>query len=51
MTNVDIIKIVIVILELIFLALGRIFYKNNELKKSWLMNLIIVILFTIYYTL
>lgn len=47
MTNVDIIKIVIVILELIFFTLEIIFYKNNQLEKSLLMNLLVAILCTV----
>lgn len=44
MKNVDIIKIAIVILELIFFTLEIIFYKNNQLEKALLMNLLILIL-------
>lgn len=44
MTNIDIIKIVIVILELILFTLEIIFYKNNQLEKALLMNLLVVIL-------
>lgn len=44
MTNIDIVKIAIVILELMFLILEIIFYKNNQLEKALLMNLLILIL-------
>lgn len=44
MKNVDIIKIAIVILELIFFTLEIIFYKNNQSEKALLMNLLVAIL-------
>lgn len=51
MTNIDIVKIAIVILELIFLTLEIIFYKNNKSEKallmSLLMNLLVIILYMI----
>ena len=44
MTNIDIVKIAIVILELMFLILEIIFYKNNKSDKVLLMNLLVTIL-------
>lgn len=43
MTNIDIIKIVIVILELIFLTLEIIFYKENKYIKASYMGLLALI--------